>query len=667
MAKKVKETKTEEAVKLDPTIEKELEKHDSKKYETYEDQIQAEFEIAWEHQKPKKDEALIRLKLYNNQKRDKDKVGDTTMFSTFNTVLAFLYNDRLTVEWSPRNDGDQEVAENLNLMYKADYDAMQKDEIDYDWDWDTCFFGRGILSLLEFERDPDNGIYLPIPEVYDPMTFLRDPRATSINGNAQGKGAARFFGREVKMTKQDLKNNVHIFDTDFGDYKFGANIKSLLEEATEARATAQGNQYNRFKKEAILGANAEYDVLEWFTHLEINGNVRKVRAWLANKGKRRALIGLQVFKNQKFWGLVDRALYPTSHDWDGTSIPDLTEDKQRARAVAINLGLDNMRADMYPMYIYDSNKITNKNDLNFKFNKFIPADGDINNALSPVMKASPNLALVDFIYRSLDLSAQKASASPEMQQGVLTSQDKTLGELNMVALGANDRKSLSSKIFGWSERRFARLWYYSYKENFDQDIDEKVLRLEGAFGAKWRPLTKDQFVSLVDPDVAVKSTSETRAKMLEQRQALNDYFALLLQEPTANRRYAFKMMGKLRGLEQDQIDRLLPPTIDERVAEAQNEELSKNKTVPVLPEDDHLVHLEIHMKAADTPATYAHIKTHEKALMIKKTNPKFFPADQPQPMFQLPGQGAMDTNNPASVGAGNVNVNSTQKGNVPTK
>jgi hypothetical protein len=65
------------------------------------------------------------------------------------------------------------------------------------------------------------------------------------------------------------------------------------------------------------------------------------------------------------WPIIDRTLFPIAHDWDGVSIPDLIEDKQRARAKMINLGLDSAIADLHPMYRYNKKKIRNKNDLNF--------------------------------------------------------------------------------------------------------------------------------------------------------------------------------------------------------------------------------------------------------------------------------------------------------------
>ena len=71
-------------------------------------QIQTEYQVTYDHQNSKKKDLEVRLKLFNNQKRDKEAVGDTTMFTTFQTVLAALYRDKLSVEWIGREEGDDE-------------------------------------------------------------------------------------------------------------------------------------------------------------------------------------------------------------------------------------------------------------------------------------------------------------------------------------------------------------------------------------------------------------------------------------------------------------------------------------------------------------------------------------------------------------------------------
>jgi len=640
----------------------------TKKYDGLVAQVQAEYDLAWRHQQPKKTEWESRLKLYNNQKRDKDAVGDTTLFTIFQTVLASLYSDRLIPSFGGRQSGDEDVADNLTAMAKSDYSDMEKDITDFEWIWDTLFFGRGLLMLSEYERDPDNGIYLPIPEVLDPITFLRDPRATSVNGNRQGKGSARFFGREVKMTKQvieELSDRVDSFK--MSELAFGSGTRSLLQEAIDARDTAQGRQNQKRDEEANLGANAEYDITEWHTHFKLDDKVEKVKVWLANE--RNTIIGLNVLKTKAkrvIWPLIDRPLYPTSHDWDGTSIPDITEDKQRARAVAQNLGIRAMKADIDPMYVFDSNKIINRKDLNFGFNKFIPVDGkgeNLNSAIVPMRKAMPNLGLLDFLYNSLSASAEKAAATPELQQGMLSQKDRTLGEINIAASKADTRYSLAAKIFGWSEKRFWQQWYRLYKDNFAKTIDEKVLRIEGAFGAKWRPLLHSNIIAKIDPDVFIESRTLARAKQIEERTGLTNYFGMALQDPTSNRRWGLKKLGRLYGLEKDEIDRLFPPTIDERIAEDENDKLNENKFVEVKAEDDHNAHLEIHMKAADTNATYAHIEMHKEALSIKKVKPELFPQQPETTAFQPPGTSKIT---PPSIGQQPIKTGQTPPLSSPT-
>lgn len=643
-------------------------------YKALAEQCKREYTLAWKHQKPKKDEWEIRLQLYNNQKRDKTAVGDTTLFTVMQTVLASLYVDKLNASFEGREEGDEETADNLTTMAEFDYDEMNKAVIDYDWNWDSCFFGRGLLSMEEYERDPDNNVFVPIPHVIDPLIFLRDPLATSVNGDRSGNGAMRFGGYETKMTKQDMEDNPNFF----GDIKYdsiGSNsVESIIDSAIEARDDAQGRQESlKDEEDDNLGANTNYDVTVWYTHWQSSDDAKpeKYKVYLIND--REKVVGIEKIKRKKgkriIWTIVDRPLYPSSHDWDGTSIPDLVEDKQRARAVAQNLGLKAMKADIYPMYVYDSNRIRNRNDLNFEFNKFVPADipegGNVTGAIMPITKASPNMGLLDFIYNSLDVSAQKATATPEIQQGVMSEEQRTLGEINLIASKVDTRYSLAAKVFGWSEKEFWYHWYAMYDENFSEDIDEKILRVVGAFGAKWRPLKRGDIVANIAPDISIESRVLSRAKQLEERQMLTQYLSLVFGDETANVRYGLKELGRLSGLSKDQIDRLLPPTIDERIAEAQNDLLNQNKKVPVLPEDDHNVHLEIHTKAKDTDATYAHIETHKRALSVKKTRPDLFPIDQTASNFQS-GQAPMSPVPMANQNAGQTSpVRPSQTSNIP--
>ena len=95
-------------------------------------QVEEEYTTAWAYAQSRMRENLARLRLYNNQRRDKTKVGDPFLFTMHQTVLAALYYDRLEAEAEPREEGDVEVAAAYNGLMEFDYTEMRKAELDYE-------------------------------------------------------------------------------------------------------------------------------------------------------------------------------------------------------------------------------------------------------------------------------------------------------------------------------------------------------------------------------------------------------------------------------------------------------------------------------------------------------------------------------------------------------
>jgi len=584
-------------------------------------QQESEFQLCWEYTQDKRKVGLKRLKLYNNQRREQAKVGDPLLFSVFNTVLATLYDDILTSRFEGREEGDEETAENLTATAKYDHNIMRKNELDYDWIWDAAFFGRGLMGLFEFDRER----MCPVAEVWDPMTFLRDPRATSVNGNQKGMGAARFFGREIGLSKAELESNSAYFNVDkLRKEKDGRH--SLRDKAKKARRDAQGLDEIRDKEEA-LDENYEYQLLEWFTH--IGG-----KKYIVTSGNgRKLLIRLQELKDDR-WALIDRPIFPISHDWDGVSIPDLIEDKQRARAVMINLGMESAKADLYPMYLFNKKKIKNDKDLEFEFNKFIPVEGDVNNAVTPIQKSVFHQQ-VNLILNILDVAAQKAVAAPEIAQGVQPRQDRTLGETQMIAQGKDARHSLSARIFGWSEVRFWEQWYWLYKEHFTEKTDEKIIRIQGPLAPMWRPLTPENLIGKVDPDVFIESAYRAEVKKQKEYQEMSNMAQIALQYPEANHAFIMRRLAQIQGYSKMTIMMMFPQGIDELRAEDENKKINNNKLPQVSFNDDDAIHMEIHNRAADTGAKLAHMEAHKAIMFAKKARPDLIVQ---QPVKEAPVQ-----------------------------
>ena len=582
-------------------------------------QINSEYDVALKYIEPKWDLWSTRLSLYSNQKKNPKAIGDPILFTIFQTVFAQLYNDTLSVSFSPREEGDEDKAETLTSLAEFDFSEMEKDQTDYQWIWDTMFFGRGIQLLMEFDSESKT----PVQETIDPLRFLRDPTATSAQGTGKRKkGALSYCGWFGKITKAELDKNKELyFNTDklFSDddnLTTSNQGLSKVEENEQKRTLAQGLADVTNDVKNLFGDNRQNSTLNWITNYD--GKLIYVTTTIDIKNVVR--YEEIPYKNIP---LIDRSLFPSSHDWDGVSIPDLVEDKQRARAVIQNLMLESAEFSLYNTYAYDSNKITNKNDLNREMNKHIGVDGSPVGVIAPIQRGTIGQE-AQFILDLLNSSAQSSTATPYQAQGMPAKGGKTATENVLIDKKVDERRSLSAKIFGWSEKAWYKQWYNIYNEYFDDSVDTKIVRITGAFGNSFKKLSKGDFIGETSPDIVIESTEVSDAKRFNVLQSYATYVNTLAADPSANMRYATKRLGELRGIKQDEIARLLPKTVDERQAEVENVRIADNKVVKVTAGEDHQSHLEYHEKAKDTPAKWQHMKAHEAALLVKRDRPDLF-------------------------------------------
>jgi hypothetical protein len=300
--------------------------------------------------------------------------------------------------------------------------------------------------------------------------------------------------------------------------------------------------------------------------------------------------------------------------------------------------LKSAKADVEPMYLFNEDRIKNRADLNFGFNKFVrvTGQGGVNEAVQPMNKPVVHQQ-VSWIMDLMDQSAQRALATPEIQQGIVSKQARTLGELELVTAKVDTRYSLASKIFGWSEAEFWANWYSAYKKYFKDKIDKKMIRIAGVFGPEVRKLTRENLIGTVDPDVKIESKIISEAKRIKDRNAWTGYYQIIVNNPDANRRFADKELARLNGLKIQQIKMLFPSTLDELEAEMENELLEDGKQAKVEIEQDHQTHIIIHAKLEDNDLRDEHIKTHKKAMYLWRKNQQVLGAMQQQTPIPMQG------------------------------
>lgn len=634
------------------------------KYNDVQKQAYYEYNLAWNYRRPKILKWLNRLKLYNNQRREEDKVGEPLIYDVHQTILSILYEDKLNVEFHGRTEDEEDQGDNLELLAENDYDEMEKAQLDFEWDWDASFFGSGYVLMNDFDTESKT----PIPTVIDPTTFIFNPGMKWVNGNRAGEGKMLYGGYEVKLTKSMMLENKRSKSNPNGYFNINRlervnDLYSLSGESERLRRSAQGlNDVWTFENSVV--ENYEYRILRWFTHIPDSetGISKKYIVELANN----RMLPIRMIEIKKdYWPLIHRKFSPMSHDPDGVSVPDLTEDKQRYKAKILNVAGDIAQADLNGQYLFHEDRFRKTQDFSFKFGKWIPVKGNGSLADAAIPLQTKQVSeTVKFILNYLDNAAKTATGTPNVQQGEGAAgpqgQDQTLGQTNLQLQAVGGRHSLTAKIFGWSEKEFWKHWYFLYDEYFDDALGAKIATLEGPFGTKWIPIKRKDIITgnTLGPKIKVESKQVSEASKMRLFNMMQGYVSMMAQNPRVNfdPSYTYRKMGKLIMPKQE-VERVIPDSPEEMKAKEENEKLNDNELPKVLLSDDHNVHIRVHANADDTPATRRHIKIHQFMLAQKTLYPQSFPT--------LPGE--QSPGNPMTPNAGAQPANQMNGAPAPTE
>jgi len=585
-------------------------------------QVEAEYTFATRGLDEWIDKNVKRLKLYNNQKRDDKLVGEPMLFTHMNTWLSSLYEDEFDKVWTPREEGDIRTAENLTNVAEYDSELMGKAELDYSADWDALFFSYSVIDMLEFDKDKK----CPAPSIIDPLGFYYDTLSSSIDGNSVHKGGMRFLGWSMYMSEREVNDSPFM---DAGALEKlnskDKNSNTKKEEVRELRMEAIGGNKAQFDS-TDMGDNNIFEILQWRTWYK----GKKVVVLLTSD--RENILGAKILPVDEegkpiSWWVSAKRFNPQPNQFKGMSLPDLLEDKQRKKATVINDLINLSKISTYGSHVYNKQQIKNTADLKWGYDKWIASDGDARSAIAPVYKDNGNFALINNILSYLDNSAQTASATPSLQQGVLSAEQRTLGELEMVSQSSKTRYSLALKTFAIGDVDFWSLYYASLKVNLGEGLGAKVVRISGSQNS-FRKLNRDEIICKTDPDIKIISKSLSEATKLREFAQYMKVFEVIMLDPEADKRASEKRGLYLSGASQDVIDEILPPTSDEVIAREQNEMIAAGEKPQFLENDNHRVHIRIHKEAVENKMKQFHIMLHVTALKAQQINPALTPAPE---------------------------------------
>lgn len=581
-------------------------------------QVRNEYEEARSYLEPWKERKTQQLRLMNNLQRSVQSIASTMLPSYFNRVFSAIYSNTPSVKFVPGNDTELYATSNLNKMAISDAQEMGMSMLDYDWSWDACFYGRGYLETLRWVKSR----MITQPEVINPMFFQYDPYFAE-------KKNWRYYDKWKLVNKHELEmliedglitKNIGIDDIETGvdPYIWTWKIQAELAKGVNPPAT-----------DTMVPSSNIYQILEHFTYID----GKKSIVW-TNRSITKVLRVEPLDLNdnpdrpgESEWPITIKVIFREPHSSAPVGVPDLIEDKQRAKNVLLNLGYTAVKDEVNPIYEYVPEDLINPSQLfQRQISQHISVKklGSVKPLETKGSMSSSSLAFLGILgQESADVLG--TGQPPQIgQKKKSATQDQILQQIADLA------QSLQQKLAQEGVKEFWGTWYQRLINN-KKDGDVKMVALTDALGTTFEQIELDKIKTLYPPRVLILNVKEAEYKEMVERRELAGQMKLLegILPPGSMRLFLKNIyFPKFKTLDNSSIDLVLPKTSDEIVAEQENEALSAGEWVDVNETDDHEAHLYIHSRGKRTAEMNTHIIVHQYALAENRKKAQAEAADQ---------------------------------------
>lgn len=557
---------------------------------------------------PWKKRKVRQLILLNNLQRGDQNIASTLLLTLFNRVLSSMYDDKMQIKFLPTQGIKQEQLNSYNVLAQSDFIEMNKAKLDYDWCWDALFFNRGYMETLRFNKKRK----IMEPHVINPLVFGYDPYFENVQD-------WRYYWKWITKSKVEIQRLIKKGvitgiskpeEIMSGIDEYIWNYKALRDEAKKAVEPTTNS----------MGGDV-FQILEFYGY---NDNGQKCVYWI-DRGFSRLLwheiLDLEDGEEgTSKWPIAVKEAFREPHSSINFGIADLLEDKHRAKSVLLNLAYIAAKDRANPIYGYNPDKVKDLTQFfSRQINQHIPMESQ--DAVWPLNTEDPMSAgLIQFI----SMLQQEANAPIGTGVVLQPQKNKTSNTATEAAIDQqlNDMaQSLQSKILQFGEAEFWSHWWHRYAKHADQ-LKEKIANIVGVKGVTSITIDLKDFKTDYPPGVMVYSAKEAEYKELVMRRDLMQLYPALMQslDPDGLRNFNKHIFFPKFLDDPSLIDVMLPKTLDELNAEAENERLAKNELVQVKPTDDHTAHIYTHnMVQPKTWAVWFHIEMHERALSEQKT------------------------------------------------
>ena len=566
----------------------------------------------------RKKRQVAQLVLLNNLQRGDQNIASTLLLTLFNRTLSNLYDDKLQVKFLPSQGITQDMLNSYNILYQSDYLEMNKPKLDYDWCWDTLFFGRGYCETYKFNKKRK----IMEPCVINPLVFGYDPYQENVQD-------WRYYWKWITKSKYEIDRLIK--------NKTITGIKKS--EELPSGVDPYLWSYKSLRDRAKLGIEGPvnspssdiYQILEFYGY---NEKGEKTCYWTDKDISRIIYEEKLEFDDLDYgddtselgskWPIVVKEAFREPHSSVVFSIPDLIEDKHRAHSVLLNLAFIAAKDRANPLYWYNDNVTDVTQFMSRQVNQHIKLDGNAigDNSAGPLNTEDPmSPGLIQFI-SILTGEANNPVGTGIVSQPSAAKGDKTATH-DAIQQQLNDlATSLSSKVLQFGESEFASHWFHRYAK-YAKELKDKMANIVGVKGVESQMIDMKDFNTNFPPGVFVYSAKEAEYKNLVKRRDWMQLYPALATTLDADgmRNFQKHIFFPLMIEDPSTINVMLPKTLDELKAEDENQALIKDEYVQAQPTDAHTTHIYTHNMIPPGQRTWAmwfHINEHEKMLAQQK-------------------------------------------------
>lgn len=581
------------------------------------EELKNKYEESQQYLQAKKSRQAMQLALLNNIRRGDQYIASTLLLTLFNRILSSVYDDKIQVKFLPSQGILQEQLNSYNILAQSDYQEMDKAKIDYDWCWDTLFFGQGYVETLQFDKKRK----IMKPHVINPLAFGYDP----YNAESQDW---RYYWKWVTKNRWEIEALIKagvIKDIKSAMELPGGIEEKLWEYKTRVDQARDGvmpppepNNSDVFQILEIFCHNDKGEKSVYWTDKNISKIIFEEKLDLADGEEIVAPNGETIEVGSK-WPIVVKQAFREPHSSIPFSVADLLEDKHRAKNVLLNLAYVAAKDQANPLYGYNPDKVRDISQFfSRQINQHIPMEDET--AAWPLQKASALSADLQAFIQYLDNEAEQpvGAGKPMSEPGGSTKQTATQAALDQQL---NDMaQSLQSKVLQFGEAEFWSHWFHRYAKH-SEELGSKMANIVGVRGVDSKEIDLKDFNTDFPPGILIYSAKEAEYKELVLRRDLMQLYPQLAVtlEPSGMRNFNKHVFLPKFLQDPSLVDIMLPKTLDEMKAEGENEELKENLMPDVSETDDHETHIYTHqMVQPKTNAVWFHIDAHEKMLAEQK-------------------------------------------------